>query len=124
MTREYLFDHIVYFWGKKKKELSEQALIRDVVYTFQGIDGTYVRWSERARGYVVAPDIGVPANVRSMVGRLCELGYLFRKVTKFIQQTTTTKKTTKTKTTTTTEYVKSVLPYFCSILFSPFDGPF
>jgi gamma-tubulin complex component 3 len=67
-------------------ELSEQALIRDVVYAFQGIDGTYVRWSDRTRGYVVAPDVGVPASVRSMVGKLCELGFLFRKVTTFIQR--------------------------------------
>ena len=38
------------FVDHKKTELSEQALIRDVVYTFQGIDGTYVRWSDRQNG--------------------------------------------------------------------------
>ena len=34
-------------------ELSEQLLIRDVIYAFQGINGTYVRYNESAGGYVV-----------------------------------------------------------------------
>ena len=36
-------------------ETSERVLIRDVMYAFQGIDGTFVRWSDRASGYVVDP---------------------------------------------------------------------
>jgi len=69
-------------------DVSEQYLIRDVIYTFQGIDGTYVKYSERARGYVVVPTAGVPGSVRSMVGKLCEMGWLFRKITSFINATT------------------------------------
>ena len=39
-------------------ETSERVLIRDVMYAFQGIDGTFVRWSDRASGYVVDPTVG------------------------------------------------------------------
>jgi hypothetical protein len=56
-------------------ETSEQYLIRDVIYTFQGIDGTFIKYSERANGYIVVPTVGVPASVRSMVGKLCEMGW-------------------------------------------------
>ena len=66
------------------EELSEQALLRDVIYAFQGIDGKYVRWSRRANGYLVDSRSGVPQAVRTLIGKLCEMGWLFRRVREYI----------------------------------------
>ena len=70
------------------EELSEQALLRDVVFAFQGIDGKYVRWSNRANAFMVDPRTGVLQAVRTLVGKLCEMGWLFRRVREFIRRTT------------------------------------
>ncbi|KAK3261776.1 hypothetical protein CYMTET_29336 [Cymbomonas tetramitiformis] len=61
-------------------EISEAALVRDVIYCCQGIDGHHVRYSIKDDGYVVDQHVGVPASARELLRKLCELGWLFRRV--------------------------------------------
>ncbi|KAK8966837.1 hypothetical protein KSP40_PGU013868 [Platanthera guangdongensis] len=67
-------------------EVSESALVRDVLYACQGIDGRYVRFDRSTDGYDMPESLKVPKPTRSIVRRLCELGWLFRKVRGYISE--------------------------------------
>ena len=65
-------------------EVTEQLLIRDVLMVFQGIDGKLLKFDSSADGYRITTDIGVLLPVRDLVYKLAELGWLFRRVRKFL----------------------------------------
>ncbi|CAL5081701.1 unnamed protein product [Urochloa decumbens] len=65
-------------------EVSEAALVRDVLYACQGIDGRYVRYDKASDAYDLPDGVRVPRSTRTLVRKLCELGWLFRKVRGFI----------------------------------------
>ncbi|KAG5243816.1 gamma-tubulin complex component [Salix suchowensis] len=69
---------------KEENEVSEEVLVRDVLYVCQGIDGKYVKFDANVDGYVLSDSIKVPRATRVMVRKLCELGWLFRKVKGYI----------------------------------------
>lgn len=58
------------------------ALVRDVLYVCQGIDGKHIRYSATAAGgmgsYTLDPSIGLPTAEQQLLLQLCELGWLFR----------------------------------------------
>ncbi|XP_078440905.1 spindle pole body component 98 isoform X2 [Wolffia australiana] len=56
----------------------ESALVRDLLFIAQGIDGKLIRYNPSSDGYDL-PDSLPPAS-RTVARRLCELGWLFRKV--------------------------------------------
>ncbi|KAJ8532757.1 hypothetical protein K7X08_015646 [Anisodus acutangulus] len=72
--------------SKEENEVSEDVLVRDVLYACQGIDGKYVKYDEKADGYVLPDWMKVPRATRSVVRKLCELGFLFRKVKGYISE--------------------------------------
>ncbi|KAI9153375.1 hypothetical protein LWI28_010456 [Acer negundo] len=69
---------------KEENEVSEEVLVRDVLYCCQGIDGKYVKFDATIDGYVLSDLVKVPRATRVMVRKLCELGWLFRKVKGYI----------------------------------------
>ncbi|EXC30855.1 Gamma-tubulin complex component 3-like protein [Morus notabilis] len=69
---------------KEENEVSEEILVREVLYACQGIDGKYVKFDAGSDGYVLSDSIKVPRATRTMVRKLCELGWLFRKVKGYI----------------------------------------
>lgn len=69
---------------KEENEVSEEVLVRDVLYACQGIDGRHVKFGTNEDSYVLPPSIKVPRSTRNMVHKLCELGFLFRKVKGYI----------------------------------------
>ncbi|KAL6141532.1 hypothetical protein ACLB2K_059820 [Fragaria x ananassa] len=71
---------------KEENEVSEEALVRDVLYACQGIDGKYVKFDSNADGYVLSDLVKVPRGTRIMVRKLCELGWLFRRVKGYISE--------------------------------------
>ncbi|KAL9362824.1 hypothetical protein Peur_045609 [Populus x canadensis] len=71
---------------KEENEVSEEVLVRDVLYVCQGIDGKYVKFDANVDGYVLSNSIKVPRGTRVMVRKLCELGWLFRKVKGYISE--------------------------------------
>ncbi|PWA61831.1 Spc97/Spc98 [Artemisia annua] len=52
----------------------------------QGIDGSYVLFDESVDGYIFPDSIKVGKSVRLMVRKLCELGWLFRKVKGYVDE--------------------------------------
>ncbi|KAG2686912.1 hypothetical protein I3760_09G028200 [Carya illinoinensis] len=71
---------------KEENEVCEEVLVRDVLYACQGIDGKYVKFDKNADGYVLPDSVKVPRATRVMVRKLCELGWLFRKVKGYITE--------------------------------------
>lgn len=55
-----------------------------------GIDGRYVRYTGGPGGgpeaYAVDPSVGIPQTARDLIRRLCELGWLFRKVQAYVSR--------------------------------------
>ncbi|KAJ4970248.1 hypothetical protein NE237_003347 [Protea cynaroides] len=71
---------------KEESDVSESALVRDVLYACQGINGKYVKLDKSIDAYVLPDSIKVPRATRIMVRKLCELGWLFRKVKGYISE--------------------------------------
>lgn len=72
---------------KEESEVSEEDLVRDVLYASQGIDGKFVKFDKSVDGYVLPESVRVPRATRIMVRKLCELGWLFRKVKGYVSET-------------------------------------
>ncbi len=58
--------------------------MRDILYVFQGIEGKMIRYDEESEGYRISVHIGVPFPIRDFIDKLNELGWLFRKVRKYL----------------------------------------
>ncbi|XP_041027846.1 gamma-tubulin complex component 3 [Juglans microcarpa x Juglans regia] len=71
---------------KEENEVCEEVLVRDVLYACQGIDGRYVKFDKNADGFVLPDLVKVPRATRVVVRKLCELGWLFRKVKGYISE--------------------------------------
>ncbi|GAA0151777.1 non-motor microtubule binding protein [Lithospermum erythrorhizon] len=71
---------------REKNEVSEEVLVRDVLYACQGIDGKFVKYDKSVDGYVLPDVVKVSKASRVMVRKLCELGWLFRKVKDHISE--------------------------------------
>lgn len=69
--------------GNVQVDLTENELIKDVIFAFQGIDGHYISFSQQDDCFQLKSNIPVSEPVRSMVNKLCELGWLFKKVQDF-----------------------------------------
>ncbi|KAL5995422.1 Gamma-tubulin complex component 3 [Asimina triloba] len=71
---------------RSESDVSEGALVRDVLYVCQGIDGKYVKYDKALESYALPDSIRVSRPSRIMVKQLCELGRLFRKVKGYINE--------------------------------------
>lgn len=68
----------------EENEVSEEVLVFDVLSVCEGSDGKYVKFDDNADGYVLLDSVTVNKASRVMVRKLCELGWLFRKVNGYI----------------------------------------
>lgn len=65
-------------------EVSEAALLREIIYIFQGIEGKVIKLDQSSDAYRIDSKLGVPRAVRDLVNKLAELGWLFRKIRKYL----------------------------------------
>eukprot|EP01138_Halocafeteria_seosinensis_P009649 gb/GECG01009860.1/.p1 GENE.gb/GECG01009860.1/~~gb/GECG01009860.1/.p1 ORF type:complete len:1022 (+),score=109.43 gb/GECG01009860.1/:1-3066(+) len=66
-------------------ELSEQLLLRDLLYVFQGIDGKYIKFNTKTDRFELA--VGsedIPGNTKHLVGVLSEVGWLYKRASEAI----------------------------------------
>ncbi|KNC54620.1 gamma tubulin ring complex protein 3 [Thecamonas trahens ATCC 50062] len=66
--------------------VSENELLRDVIYALQGIDGRVVAFDKRAQAFAVDPRARVKAGQANLVRRVAELGWLYMRVKAFVVQ--------------------------------------
>uniref|UniRef100_A0A3Q3N9I1 Tubulin gamma complex component 3 n=1 Tax=Mastacembelus armatus TaxID=205130 RepID=A0A3Q3N9I1_9TELE len=64
-------------------EVTEAALVRDILYVFQGIDGKFIKMSAQDNCYKIDSKVVLCKSLRDMSSRLAELGWLHNKVRKY-----------------------------------------
>ncbi|XP_012712674.2 gamma-tubulin complex component 3 isoform X1 [Fundulus heteroclitus] len=69
--------------GDGTGEVSEAALVRDILYVFQGIDGKFVKMNAQDNGYKIDNKVVLCKSLRDISSRLAELGWLHNKVRKY-----------------------------------------
>ncbi|XP_026219069.1 gamma-tubulin complex component 3 isoform X2 [Anabas testudineus] len=69
--------------GDAAGDVSETALVRDILYVFQGIDGKFIKMSTQDNCYKIDNKIVVCKSLRDTSSRLAELGWLHNKVRKY-----------------------------------------
>ena len=83
------------------EEISENDLIRDVLYAFQGIESKYIVYSSDSEGYVIRPEIVVSSRtslswslrsklitvaMRYLVSKLCEMGWMYSRISAYLKR--------------------------------------
>ena len=71
--------------GASEGEMTERALVRELLFVMQNIDGASLRWDEHRDSFVLPSGAKVPAGARQLAGRLAELGWLFRQITAYVK---------------------------------------
>ncbi|KAJ3342541.1 Gamma-tubulin complex component 3 [Gonapodya sp. JEL0774] len=67
--------------------LTETALVRDLVYVLQGIDGHYAKFDPASGEVIIAQEVPIPAPMRLLACRIGELGALYRRVASYVRET-------------------------------------
>ncbi|XP_077872477.1 gamma-tubulin complex component 3 isoform X2 [Ictidomys tridecemlineatus] len=67
-------------------EITEAALVRDILYVFQGIDGKNIKMSNTENCYKVEGKANLSKSLRDTAVRLAELGWLHNKIRKYTDQ--------------------------------------
>uniref|UniRef100_A0A8P4GQ83 Tubulin gamma complex component 3 n=1 Tax=Dicentrarchus labrax TaxID=13489 RepID=A0A8P4GQ83_DICLA len=68
---------------RRDGEVSEAALVRDILYVFQGIDGKFIKMSAQDNCYKIDSKVVLCKSLRDTSSRLAELGWLHNKVRKY-----------------------------------------
>ncbi|XP_070574424.1 gamma-tubulin complex component 3 homolog [Ptychodera flava] len=70
-------------------EMSEPVLLRDVIYALQGINGRLLKQDSSGQGFTLDPNVGVMRPYRDLVRKISELGWLYMKVRKYVDDRST-----------------------------------
>ncbi|EPR60866.1 Spc97 / Spc98 family protein [Toxoplasma gondii GT1] len=65
--------------------VSEVALLRDIVYTLQGVDGVHVLFDEKLQTYLLSPKVRASNSLRALVSHLAGVGALYRRLVHALQ---------------------------------------
>jgi gamma-tubulin complex component 3 len=78
---EHLYDTGI-FWISRDLELK---IITDLLFIFQGINGKHIKYDSRSESYAIDPQLKamIPPPVRDLILCLCEVGWLFEKISKY-----------------------------------------
>ncbi|KAH8556990.1 Spc98 family-domain-containing protein [Umbelopsis sp. PMI_123] len=66
------------------KQVPEPAILRDIMFIFQGIDGTYIKFDSETDAYVIDNMVGISRSARELIHKLTELGWLYKRIQNFI----------------------------------------
>ncbi|KAL0486928.1 Tubgcp3 [Acrasis kona] len=67
-------------------EVSEDEVLRDVIYALQGIDGKHVKYDSVEDCFQIDPLVGMPRSTRDQISKLCELGWMYMRISRFVQE--------------------------------------
>ncbi|KAI9022722.1 Spc98 family-domain-containing protein [Phycomyces nitens] len=65
--------------------IPESALLRDLIFIFQGIDGQYIKFDPGSDEYSINSKIAVTKPTKDLVYYLSELGWLYKRVLLFVK---------------------------------------
>ncbi|XP_047432979.1 gamma-tubulin complex component 3 [Mugil cephalus] len=69
--------------GDVAGDVPEAALVRDILYVFQGIDGKFIKMNAQDNCYKIDSKVVLCKSLRDTSSRLAELGWLHNKVRKY-----------------------------------------
>jgi gamma-tubulin complex component 3 len=69
-----------------KAELTRKGIVRQLMFIFQGIDSSSIKYEKTKDAFVVDDAVELEANEREMVVKLSEMGILFQKINGFLDQ--------------------------------------
>lgn len=65
-------------------DISEQLLLRDLLYVFQGIDGEYITYNNNKQLYEIRCEI--PSSTKLLIEKLCDIGWIYKKIKNLISE--------------------------------------
>ncbi|KAF9434937.1 Gamma-tubulin complex component 3 [Entomortierella beljakovae] len=71
----------------QQPEIEESALLRDLIFIFQGIDGKLIKFGSEPGTCEIDSSVKISNSTRSLVNRLTELGWLYKNVNTYVQET-------------------------------------
>ncbi|KAF1775775.1 Gamma-tubulin complex component protein [Phytophthora cactorum] len=72
--------------GRSSFDVPEEVLLRDVLYALQAIESRYLYFDDAADRFQITRSVGVPTPMRELIHMLCDLGWIFRKISEYIKQ--------------------------------------
>lgn len=67
---------------------TEHLILIDLLYIFQGINGKYIKYDTRNDNYHISQSLNISISVNDLILSLCELGWLYLKVSSYISKIT------------------------------------
>ncbi|KAG1703735.1 hypothetical protein DVH05_006750 [Phytophthora capsici] len=72
--------------GRASFDVPEEVLLRDVLYALQAIESRYLYFDDAADRFQITRSVGVPTPMRELIHMLCDLGWIYRKISEYIKQ--------------------------------------
>ncbi|CAI5726815.1 unnamed protein product [Hyaloperonospora brassicae] len=72
--------------GHMSFDVPEAVLLRDVLYALQAIESRYLYFDDTLDRFQITRSVGVPTPMRELIYMLCDLGWLYRKISAYIKQ--------------------------------------
>ena len=76
--------NIVVDLSKTTHVITEKELINDLMFVFQGINGHYISYDPKKDSFILNPLIPFNENIIDIIGELCELGWLYKNVSNYL----------------------------------------
>lgn len=74
---------------------TERKLLRDLLFVLQGIAGKHIKFDSRSENYVIDPSLQLNRTVQDAVLCICELGWLYGRVSAYLKSALSPTATTK-----------------------------
>lgn len=75
-----------YLRKSKFGDVTEEAIVRDLLFVFQGIQGQHIAYSFLEDAFVLAPNTNLSPSTKKLVNELSELGWLYKKVNDWLNR--------------------------------------
>lgn len=69
-----------------KGEISEEKLVKQILYTLQGIDSDAIKFDSKTDAFIVIPTAGVSLSNRHLISKLAEAGWLVKRIQLFLTE--------------------------------------
>ena len=70
--------------SKTTQLITEKELINDLMFVFQGINGHYISYDPKKDSFILNQLIPFNENIIDIIGELCELGWLYKNVSNYL----------------------------------------
>jgi gamma-tubulin complex component 3 len=72
--------------SSNQADMLRQAVVREVLFVFQGIESNCIKYNKDKNGYEVDLALNFDKNEREIVLRICEMGVIYSRIKEFLDQ--------------------------------------